>query len=428
MMKNIIVIGAGAMGLASAYKLLKEGHQVTIVEAIDVIGGMSSHFDFNGLDIEKFYHFICGPDETYFNVLKDLGISDKLRWSNTKMSYFYNGKMYRWGDPVSLLMFPKLDLITKFRYGLHALTTTKISNWNKLDEVNAVSWIKKWIGEKGYDVLWRKLFELKFYEYTNNMSASWIGTRIKRVGLSRKNMFTEQMGYLEGGSNTLFKALEKEIIRLGGTIKLNTKVQEVLTSGSSKKVITEKNEILESDVVISTIPLPYISSIFLDLPEEIIKKYNSVKNIPVTCVIAKMNRPLTDNFWLNINDSRMQIPGIIEYTNLNRDLDDNIVYVPYYMPRNHPDFYKDDDFFQTQVINYCKLINSEIRDDNFKDMKVFRYEYAQPICPPEYLKGLPEINPGVEGVFIADTSSYYPEDRSISESMRIGFEIANSIK
>jgi hypothetical protein len=29
------------------------------------------------------------------------------------------------------------------------------------------------------------------------------------------------------------------------------------------------------------------------------------------------------------------------------------------------------------------------------------------------------------GLFLADTSHYYPEDRSISESMRIGRQLAN---
>jgi hypothetical protein len=30
----------------------------------------------------------------------------------------------------------------------------------------------------------------------------------------------------------------------------------------------------------------------------------------------------------------------------------------------------------------------------------------------------------IRGLFMADTSHYYPEDRSISESMRIGGELA----
>ena len=45
MPKQIAVIGAGPMGLMSAYELAKKGHQVTLYESDDRIGGMSAHFD-----------------------------------------------------------------------------------------------------------------------------------------------------------------------------------------------------------------------------------------------------------------------------------------------------------------------------------------------------------------------------------------------
>src|SRR6185437_1214918 len=53
------VLGAGPMGLMCALELLKAGHDVDIYERDDRIGGMSASFDFDGLAIERFYHFIC---------------------------------------------------------------------------------------------------------------------------------------------------------------------------------------------------------------------------------------------------------------------------------------------------------------------------------------------------------------------------------
>ena len=40
-----------------------------------------------------------------------------MRWVPTWMGYYVDGKLYPWGDPVSLLTFPKLSLIEKIRYG-----------------------------------------------------------------------------------------------------------------------------------------------------------------------------------------------------------------------------------------------------------------------------------------------------------------------
>ena len=65
------------------------------------------------------------------------------------------------------------------------------------------------------------MFDLKFYEYADNISAAWIWTRIKRVGTSRRSMFQEELGYIEGGSEPLVKALVNAIQVRGGRIALS---------------------------------------------------------------------------------------------------------------------------------------------------------------------------------------------------------------
>ncbi len=53
------------------------------------------------------------------------------------MGLYFDGKLYPWGDPVSLLTFPKLGLIGKLRYGLQAFHSTRRKDWSKLDKINA---------------------------------------------------------------------------------------------------------------------------------------------------------------------------------------------------------------------------------------------------------------------------------------------------
>ena len=72
-MKDLIVIGSGAMGLAAAYQASKKGLKVLVLESENSPGGMAAHFDFNGISLEKFYHFICKSDYTTFNLLKEIG-------------------------------------------------------------------------------------------------------------------------------------------------------------------------------------------------------------------------------------------------------------------------------------------------------------------------------------------------------------------
>ena len=114
-MARVVVLGAGAMGLAAAYRALRLGHHVTLLEAAAEPGGMAAHFDLAGLSIERFYHFICKSDAPTFELMQELGLSGLMRWRGTSMAYFIQGCLHRWGDPVSLLRFPHLNLLEKFR-------------------------------------------------------------------------------------------------------------------------------------------------------------------------------------------------------------------------------------------------------------------------------------------------------------------------
>ncbi|VAW90841.1 Phytoene desaturase [hydrothermal vent metagenome] len=416
------------MGLACALELLKSGHSVILYEADDRVGGMTAHFDFNGLSIERYYHFICMPDQPMFDVLAELNISDKLHWRTTKMGYYYNGKLYDWGNPIALLKFKPLSFIDRLRYGLHMFYCTKIKDGSNLDSQEASNWIKNWIGQRAYNVLWKKLFELKFHKFTNNLSASWIWARIRRVGTSRKNLFTEQMGYLEGGSETLLKAFEKAIIEKKGAFHLSTKVKKIIISdGKVKGLMTGDNDVDKFDHVISTIPLPFVPDMIDDLPEHISNAYKKIDNIGVVCVIIQLKKQVTENFWLNINDERLDVPGIIEYSNL-RDLDVNVVYVPFYLPRDNKKFQRVDQDFIDEARAIIKTVNPSIQDDDIIDIHASRYGYAQPICPPEFKATLPPLNGIIEGLIIADTSYYYPEDRSISESVDLGKSLATLVQ
>lgn len=427
MPKRVAVIGAGPMGLACALELLKAGHRVDIFEADDRVGGMTAHFDFDGLSLERYYHFICKPDQPMFDILAELGLTSKLKWRETKMGYYYNGRLYDWGNPVALLRFKPLSLFSRLRYGLHMFLCTKRKHGDDIDHVEASVWIKRWVGQHAYDVLWKKLFLLKFHRYANNLSASWIWARIRRVGQSRKDLFHEELGYLEGGSVTLLNAYERTILDKGGQIHLSTPVTKVVLESTCVRGVQINDEFREFDEVISTVPLPFVPRMIPDLPENIKSAYQTIQNIGVVCVLFKLRQAVTRNFWLNINDENLEVPGIIEISNL-RHFDDHIVYVPFYLPRDNPKYSNTNEEFKAEARHIILAINPRLTDSDIIAVHVSRYGYAQPICPPGFMSNLPPIHGEIKGLRIADTSYYYPEDRSISESVALGKTLAEGIR
>ena len=426
MSKSIAVLGAGPMGLAVAYELARSGYNPIVFEADDRIGGMTAAFDFGGLDIERYYHFHCTSDTGFLQILDELGLEKMMRWKRTKMGYWFNGMLQPWGNPVALLKFKGLSFFAKVRYGVFAYLCTKRNNWAPLDNIDATNWIRRWVGKEAYAVLWKSLFDLKFYNYAGNLSAAWIWSRIRRIGRSRYNLLNEKLGYLEGGSTTLLQAMRSDIERNGGEINLDSPAGKVVIQNNRVIGVEISGTVKYFDRVISTVPLPYVSRLIPDLPSAIIQKFNSVNNIAVVCVIVKLKKALTGNFWLNINDPEMDIPGLVEYTNL-RLLDNHIVYVPFYMPGEHPKFGDDDQVFLDKVRSYLKVINKDLTDDDFIELRASRYRFAQPICEPGFLEKLPPVNLPIKGLWVADTSYYYPEDRGISESIDFGRSLARSV-
>jgi protoporphyrinogen oxidase len=421
--KKFAIVGAGPMGLMCAMELLRDGHQVAIYERDDRIGGMSASFDFDGLEIERYYHFICKTDYPLFKLLEELGLCGKLRWTDTKMGFFYNGKLYKWGTPLALLAFDGLGLVSKFRYGLHALYAKSIKDWRPYDALSATAWLRRWVGERAYNVLWKSLFELKLFEHSEHISAAWIGTRIKRVALSRRNLMQESMGYLEGGSPTLLREMERFIRERGGEIHLKSGIEKVITEHNQVKGVMANGQEIAYDCVISTTPIQYVPRLVPDLPPEFSQRIDAIKNIPVACVILKLRHPLSENFWMNINDPAIEIPGVIEYSNLNA-MSPSVLYAPFYMPKTHPKWSQTNDQLIAEVIGYLGKINPEFRADWVLASHCHRYDFAQTICPPGFHDMLPPMRTPIKGLYMADTAYYYPEDRSINESIHVAKTLA----
>jgi len=387
---------------------------------------MAAHFDFGGVSIERYYHFICKTDAPTLELLSELGISDKLRWRDTSMGVYANGHLEPWGNPLALLRFPGMRLLDKIRYGLFAFVSVRRNSWPSLENRTAKEWITTWCGESVYKMHWEQLFKHKFYEFQEDISAAWIWTRIRRIGRSRKSMMQEELGYLEGGTETLVTALVKAIEAHGGKLELGNAARTVLTEAGKVTGVEAARGMVPADRVISTVPTPYVARLIPDLSEEARQKYAAIPNIGICCLIFKLKRSLSPHFWVNFSARDIEIPGMIEFSKL-RNLDDTIVYVPYYMPTTHEKFSWPDERLLEEAFQAMKTIQPALEHSDILDKRVARLRYAQPICAPGFASTLPSIQTEIEGLQVADTCFYYPEDRGIAESVRLGRQMARHI-
>jgi protoporphyrinogen oxidase len=425
-MAKVVIIGAGIMGLAAAYEAQRRGHDVTVIEAAPQAGGMAAHFQLGSISIERFYHFVCKTDAPTFALLAELGMADRMRWVDTSMGYYIGGKLHPWGDPIALLRFPHLNIVQKFRYGLLAFVSARRDRWDALEHQSARDWITRWCGRTVYDRMWRQLFEQKLHEYADNISAAWIWTRIRRVGRSRRSLLQEQLGYIEGGSETLVEALVHAIHAGGGTVQLGHPARRVVTEAGRVRGVQTHQGLIEADAVICTVPTPHVPDLVPDLPVAAANAYRAIVNIGVVCVVLHLKQRVTPHFWVNINEPDIDVPGIIEFSNL-RPVEGHVVYVPYYMPVTHPKWAWTDAALIDDAMASVRRVNPALDADVLITGYAARLRHAQPICPPGFAGKLPPVRTSIGGLQIADTCFYYPEDRGLAESIRLGREMAGNV-
>ena len=420
---RIAVIGGGPMGLAVAYELTRLGQRPVLIEADDRLGGMAACFDFAGMQLERYYHFHCLSDTAFFQMLRELGLEDQLHWRTTQMGFYLDGRLYPWGSVGAVLGFRRLPLLTRVRYLLHAARCLTIRNWRSLDGTTATQWLRSWLGEQGYQVLWYKLFAYKFFHYSEQISAAWIWSRIRRLGQSRRRL-KETLGFLSGGSQQLIDATADAIRAGGGEIQLNHPVKALRPLPAGGAVLSTPSGEQTFECVISTVPLPLMAPVLQagGVDRTLVDRYSALPSVACACVVLQTRKPVTTNFWTNINDERFAIPGVIEMSNL-RPLQGHIAYVPFYIPADHPDYQRTNKAFIADAWSCLKAVNPQLSDADLLASNCNRYRFAQPVCGVLFKQSLPPLQP-FPGVFTADTTAYYPEDRGISESIDFGRKLA----
>lgn len=429
MAKTIGIIGGGPAGLALADDLSRGGFDVTLFEAAQELGGLARSFEFGDIRIERYYHFICSTDTGYFRKLSELSLTQALRWQPTKMGFFYRGRLYPFSSAGDLLRFDGISLLGRLRYGLLALRCSLIERWQPLDAMGAERWLKKTLGDQAYLATWYPLLRVKFDRFHDRISAAWVWHRVHRVARSRRTPFhQERLGFLVAGTDSLVTALEAGLRDRGVRLYAGKAVQRILIDGRTVKGIeTADGTRWPFDAVVSAVPLPHFVRMAPDLPADYRAALAAIDFIGVICVALRLRHPLTENFWVNINDERVPFNGCIEYTNLNPATTpdgSSIVYVPFYLPRDHERFTYEDERLVAECIRALGVLNPRFRPDWVVHSAVSRDPYAQVICTTGFAAQIPPHRTPVENLFLIDSCQLYPADRTISGTIDLAQSVA----
>lgn len=430
--QHVIVIGGGPSGLAAAYELIRAGRRVTLLEAAPEFGGLASSFQLDGLPVEQFYHFICRSDHDLVQLIQELGLRDELHWQQTRTAFYHDGRPYAFGTPFDLLFFSAVPWLQRLRFGVHILRSRYRSQWKWLDQMPAKPWLIESMGEQAYNVIWHPLLRIKFGEHYDRISAAWVWHRIWRVAQSRRRLWEREMfGYLTHGTAMLVDGLVDWLRRQPtADLRAGIHAQAIELDQGRATGVRVGEQVIPCDAVLSTVALPTLDQLLPGQPSAYFVKLRQVNYIGIVCMALSLKQSFSQYFWMNINDPRISFNGIIELTNLNRQLHDaglNVIYIPFYLPTSEPRYGFGDDALFDEYTAMLKLINPDFELDWVKERRVFRAPYAQPVCVTNFAGLRPDPRAPVPGLYVTDSTQFYPEDRTMSAAIHVARKVARMI-
>lgn len=433
---RIGIVGGGITGLTAAYELAQSGYEVEIFEAADVIGGIAGTVKIDGFNLEKYYHHFFKSDVHVLELLRELGLGNRLLWKQSRMGYYSGNKSYDFGTPRSLLQFKPLSFVDKFMFGVSVLKLMATKDWQALENVTARDWLVSSAGEKAFRTVWKPLLVSKFGEEYDKVSMAWMWGKIRLRGTSKENG-KEMLGYIDGSSSLLFDRLTEVLEEKGVKINLSCRVEAIKKTGETFELCGGGHWSSESsnsvfDRVIAAIPLPIFGDLAAELlPEGYIEKTRAIRYTSVVCTVLLLDRPFSQFYWLNIGDEDIPFGGLIEHTNLmEKSLynDKHVLYISHYLYSSEKYYGMSGEELLKEYLPKLRRINHEFDESWVQEVYTYRDEYAQPVIKCGYSRLKPEFETPVKGLYTAGMCNIYPEDRGVNYAIRDGKAVAELIK
>lgn len=422
------IIGAGPTGLVAAYDLLKLGHQVTIYEAADHVGGLAGGFrePHWKWSLEKYYHHWFQSDRAILGLIDELGWSDQVIFPRPYTVLYYEGKFYPADSLWTALRFflPRFPLKDVVRFGAVGLYLKTTSRWQELEKVAASQWLRKWAGRRIYETVWEPMLVGKFgQEHVDTVNMAWFWARIK----SR----TTRLGTFVGGFQEFFDRLGQVIEARGGKILLRTTVTGITKAQHGALRIEAVHDSSEYDAVLCTSSPTLAARLIPDLPTDYTARLRALKSLGAIVLIVSLDRPLTPYYWHNLPKSAgFPFLALVEHTNFvsaEHFGGDHIIYCGDYLEVGHEYFHWSKEELLDRFLDAFPRFNPAFRRTWVRKSWLWKTNYAQPIPPVNHSQNIPDLRTPVPGLYFASMSQVYPWDRGTNYAVELGRRVARMI-
>jgi len=329
-----VILGAGPAGLSAAWKLSQSGVRVEVIEAQPNVGGLAHTMHRDG------YLFDFGPHRFHTDnpaVLAEIeGLMGKLPELPRKTRVYFMSNYYDY--PLSagnlLASLPPWVGITCF---VDFLATWARNKVRPAVDDSFESWVVNRFGRRLYDIYFGPYTAKVWGRDPAKLSPSWAAQRVavvdlwdlilRTIGVRRgynnfhHSPYKFDFWYPRFGVGAIYERMAEEVTRLGGTVSLNTRAKEIITSGDRiESVIVErdgKREEITGDYFVSTVPISLlVKALRPSAPENVLASANALNFRAMVFLYLMLDKEsVSDDHWIYFPERQFIFNRISEMKN-----------------------------------------------------------------------------------------------------------------
>lgn len=332
---RVVICGGGPAGLTAAYVLAQKGYAVRVIEADDVLGGISRtarykdyRFDIGG---HRFFTKITPVEKLWEEILGDQLI-DVPRLSRI----LYNGQFFHY----PLKAVNAITGLGAWEAGRIIASYVKARISPSVREDNLEQWVSNRFGDRLYRIFFKTYTEKVWGIPCTEIRAEWAAQRIQGLSLAQAILsattlnrrsatiktLINQFRYPRLGPGQMWEMCAERIVEMGGVVSTGSRVRSFKREKNSIKAVEVEtasgSETIEAEHFISTIPLAHLArSIGENVPEEVSKAATGLtyRDFILVALILEGDNLFPDN-WIYVHTPGVLVGRIQNFNNWSADM------------------------------------------------------------------------------------------------------------
>lgn len=415
------VVGGGVLGMSLAARLA-EHHEVTLVEAAPALGGLASTWQIGDIRWDRHYHVILPTDLRTLALMAELGLSDKLIWRSVPAGCEHEGTIHPATTPREILRLPFLTLIDKARLGLTAARAAVLRDPIRIENVTAVSWLRRWSGRNATEAFWMPLLRSKLGRNVDIASATFIATTLRRLTGARREAGAtgDGFGFVSGGYATVLDRLAARLDDLHVRTRLGAGVTCVAKTPDGIAVTTNDNVTSTYDRVVVTAAAPLAARICRDISDDERSACEGVTYQGIVCMSLLLANRLTQNYITYLL-SPHPFTAIIDMSALvgpDQLRGHGLVYLPSYVRSDDPLLDSSDSEIVESFLEGLEQLYPGVRESVIMAC-VSKARYVLPVPTLGYSTHLPPVRTSVDGLFLVNSALITDGTLNVNETLGV---------